>query len=267
MRKPSCRESGRQGTGVRDDVGRVLAEGRLARLPERNRLGRDDVHERAALQAGEHGLVDARRVLSTRQDRAGSRSAQRLVGRERDDVGVWHRRRVRAAGNQTRDVRSVDEQHRADLVGDRPERHEVDRARICRRARDDQPRTLAHGQVADHVVVEHLGVVVDAVRDEVVHTTAEVDRRSVGEVTALIQAHPHHLVARLQQGHEGGLVRVGTGVRLHVCVLGAEELTRTRAGQTLGFVDHEVAAVVTLSRVTLRVLVREHRALRFDHCT
>jgi len=66
----------RQGRGeclrVGDDVGRVLAEGGLARLAERDGLGRDDVHQRAALQAGEHRLVDAGRVFVARKDRTGA---------------------------------------------------------------------------------------------------------------------------------------------------------------------------------------------------
>ena len=127
------------------------------------------------------------------------------------------------------------------------------------------PRPLAHREVADHVVVEHLGVVVDAVRDEVVHAAAEVDRRAVREVAALVEAHAHHLVARLEQRHERGLVRVGARVRLHVRVLGAEQRARPVAREVLGLVDDEVAAVVALGRVALGVLVGEHRALRLEH--
>ena len=44
------------------------------------------------------------------EDRAGARAPQRLVGRERHDVGERHRRRMRAAGDQTGDVRGVDDQ-------------------------------------------------------------------------------------------------------------------------------------------------------------
>ena len=40
---------------------------------------------------------------------------------------------------------------------------------------------------------------------------------------------------------------------------------RRVAGELLGLVDHEVAAVVALARVALGVLVGEHRALRREH--
>ena len=75
---------------------------RVRRLVEGDRLAGDDVLERAALPAGEHRLVDRlRRARRGRQDAAAARAAQRLVRRERDDVGVaapgWGARRRRSA--------------------------------------------------------------------------------------------------------------------------------------------------------------------------
>ena len=59
------------------------------RLAERHRLGGDDVHQRAALQAREDRRVD---LLGDRlvvgQDHAAARAAQRLVGGGGDDMGV-----------------------------------------------------------------------------------------------------------------------------------------------------------------------------------
>ena len=155
---------------------------------------------------------------------------------------------MRAAGDQPRDVRGVDHQQRADVVGDRSERLEVDDPRVRGRARDDQLRVLPLRELADRVVVERLLRVVDAVRDEVVEAAAEVDRRTVGEVAALVQAHAHDLVARLQHREERGHVRVRAGVRLHVRVVAAEQLERALPREVLGVVDDVVAAVVPLAR-------------------
>ena len=54
-------------------------------------------------------------------------------------------------------------------------------------------------------------------------------------------------------------------MRLHVGVLGAEQLLRARDGQRLDDVDELAAAVVALARIALGVLVRQHRAGRFEH--
>ena len=69
----------------------------------------------------------------------------------------------------------------------------------------------------------------------------------------------------IEQRQERGHVGVGPGVRLHVRVLGAEQLAEPVAGEHLRLVDHEVAAVVALRRVALGVLVGEHRALGGQH--
>ena len=59
----------RERPGVAHDLRRVVAERWLGGLAERDRLGRDDVHERAALEPGEDRLVDRGRVLLAAQDR------------------------------------------------------------------------------------------------------------------------------------------------------------------------------------------------------
>ncbi len=81
----------RQRTRVLHDLTRVVAEFRLRGFVERDRFGRDHMHQRAALQPREHRLVDGRRMLSLREDAAAARAAQRLVRREGHDIGIRHR--------------------------------------------------------------------------------------------------------------------------------------------------------------------------------
>ena len=104
------------------------------------------------------------------------------------------------------------------------------------------------GQVADLVVVEALVALADPVGHEVVEPAAEVHRRAVGEVAALVEAHAEDGVARLEQGQVGGHVGVGAGVGLDVGVVGAEQGLGPVAGQLLDLVDHVVAAVVAPAR-------------------
>ena len=96
---------------------------------------------------------------------------------------------------------------------------------------------FAHGEVANRVVVERFRLVVDAVGHEVVHAAAEVDRRTVREVAALVEAHAHHLVARFEQRHERRHVRIRTRMRLHVRDLGAKQLARAVARKVFGVVN------------------------------
>ena len=71
-----------QGGGVAHDLGGVLLELGRGRLGEGDGLGRDDVVERSALQAGEHRLVDDLGQLGGAQDRAAPRTPEGLVGGE-----------------------------------------------------------------------------------------------------------------------------------------------------------------------------------------
>ena len=82
---------------------------------------------------------------------------------------------------------------------------------------------------------------------------------------SLGQAHAHDGVARLQEAEEDGLVRLRAGARLHVGVLGAEQLLHPIERQPLDGVDLLAPAVVALARVPLGVLVRELGPLGRHH--
>ena len=153
---------------------------------------------------------------------------------------------------------------RADLVGDLPERREVDQPRVGRGAADDHLRPVLVGEVAHLVVVDQLGVLAHAVRHGVEPLAGEVDLRPVGQVAAVRQRHRQHRVAGHEEGRVRGEVGAGARVRLQVGVLGAEELLGPRDADQLGLVDLGAAAVVATARVALGVLVgqRASRARR-----
>src|SRR5205085_10048856 len=158
-----------------------------------------------------------------------------------------------------------EDEQRAHVVADAAQGLGVPQAGVGGGAGDDGPGSLLGGQVGDLVVVEALVALGHAVGDELEEAAAEVDRRAVGEVAALVELHAHELVAGLEQrevdGHVGGGPRVG----LHVGVLGAEELLAARSRQLFDLVDDVVAAVVALAGVALGVLVGEDRARGLQH--
>ena len=79
------------------------------------------------------------------------------------------------------------------------------------------------------------------------------------------QRHAEDGVARLQQREVHGLVGLRAGMRLHVGVVGAEQLLDALDRQLLGDVDVFAAAVVALARIAFGVLVGQLAALRFHH--
>jgi hypothetical protein len=86
----------------------------------------------------------------------------------------------------------------------------------------------------------------------------------VGEVAAVGQAHAQHGVAGIQQRQKDGAVGLGAGVRLHVGVVGAEQLLGAVNGQLLD-IDVFAAAVIALARIAFGVLVGELGALGLHH--
>ncbi|MNV83331.1 hypothetical protein D3C71_1771290 [compost metagenome] len=77
----------------------------------------------------------------------------------------------------------------------------------------------------------------------------------MGQVATVRQIHPQNGVARLQQRGVNGKVSLGAGVRLHVGVIGAEQLFGTVDSQLLNDIHVFAAAVITLARITFSVFV------------
>ena len=279
-----------EGLGVVGNPLGVRLERRLAGFGEGHRLGRDHMFERAA----EHhraALVDGVGVFGGGQHQTAARPAQRLVRGAGDDVGVRHRILVTGEhlpGDQPGEMRHIDHQSGADLVGDLTHGREVDPARVGRIAGDQDQRSELPGRGGDGVVVEQTGGRVGAVAALLEHLAGDVRPEPVREVTAGVQRHSHQalaaelgpqplplrlgqvidvLDARLTQCghlHPGGQdcperhqVGVDTRVRLNVGVRGAEQLAGMLSGDRLHLVDVLAAGIEPVPDGALGVLVRQ----------
>ena len=83
----------------------------------------------------------------------------------------------------------------------------------------------------------------------------------MGQVTAFGQAHAHDGVAWLQQGEKHALVGLRTRIRLHIGVLGAEQLLQAVDGQLLDHIDIFATTVIAAARIAFGVFVRQLTAL------
>ena len=154
---------------------------------------------------------------------------------------------------------------RANLVGNLAHAREVDDARIGAAAADDQLGLLALGNLLQFVVVDGFGFLGHAVGDDLVGLAGEVQLMSVREVAAVREVQAQDGVAGLDDGRIGRHVGRRAGVRLHVGVLGAEELLGAIARQVLHHVGELASAVVALAGIAFGVLVGEDRARGFQH--
>src|SRR5207248_9885577 len=95
-----------------------------------NRFRRDNVHERSALDSGKNGRVDLFREFFLAENDSAARAAQTFVGGGGDELRVRNRSWMLAAGDQTRNVRHVDEEERTHRVGDLAHPVKIDDSRL-----------------------------------------------------------------------------------------------------------------------------------------
>ena len=87
----------------------------------------------------------------------------------------------------------------------------------------------------------------------------------MGEVPAMVEIHRENRVTVVEGGLVGGGICLRTRMGLDVRVVHPEELLGPRDRDLFDLVDDLAATVVPAPRVALGVLVREHRAHRFEH--
>ena len=95
----------------------------------------------------------------------------------------------------------------------------------AREAGDDHLRFVFERESLDFVVIDQ-SFVIDAVLHGVEELAGEIDLRAVRQMSAVRERHAEHRVARLEQREVNGLVGLRARVRLHVRVVGAEQLLR-----------------------------------------
>src|SRR5438105_7553361 len=92
-------ESLGQDLSVGNDLAGVVLEGGLHSLEETHRLGRDNVHQRPALDTRKHNLVDGSSEFLLAQNHARAGPAQSLMSGGSHDVGMRYRTGMHPAGN------------------------------------------------------------------------------------------------------------------------------------------------------------------------
>ena len=143
---------------VQHHLSLILAELRLERFVETNRFGRDHVHQRSSLHPRKNGGVDRFGKLLLAKNDPAARPAHALVRRRGDEVCMRHRGRMFARGDESRDVRHVDEEKRVDRVSDLPKPGKIQEPRIGRSPGGNHRRTDFLGLLCQRVVIDLFGL-------------------------------------------------------------------------------------------------------------
>src|SRR5262249_61994661 len=115
---------------------------------------------------------------------ARARAAQRLVRGRGDDVGVRKRTGMCPAGDEPGEMRHVDEEVGADLIGNFAEAAEIDETGIGRSAGDDDLWAVLPGELCHLLDVDTVVIAPYAVRHGLEPAPRHVHGRAVGQVAA-----------------------------------------------------------------------------------
>src|ERR1700733_16018818 len=140
---------------------------------------------------------------------------------------------MRAASDESSEVRHVDEVEGADFISNLAHACEINGTGIRAPSANDQFRTFLLGQLFEGVVVDGFRFLGDAVRNDLVSLPREIEMMAVREVAAVGKVEAENSIAGLQDGSIGLHVGLRSGVRLHVGVLGAEQLLGAVASEVL----------------------------------
>ena len=181
------------------------------------------------------------------------------------NIGIGHGVLVCAAGNKTCNVGHIHHKYCANLVGDVGKQLKIDSTGISGCACDQQLGLMLLSQVADLIIVDKTGFVVDIIGNDIIVLTGNIGRAAVGQVTTIGQAHTHHRIAGLQQSQLHSHIGLGTGVRLDIGCFRAEQSLGALDTKAFQLIHKLAAAIVTLSGKTLGILIGQYGAHCRDH--
>ena len=167
-RKPAAATACGQRLRVRDHLLLIVHELRLHRFEEADGLGRDHVHQRAALHAREDTFLSIAAPYFSRariRPERGPRSVLCVV--EVTISAYSHGFGCRPAATRPEKCAMSTSRNRADGIGNLAEAREIDDARIGAAARDDHLRLVFFGQARHVVVIDALVFLAHAVGDHV----------------------------------------------------------------------------------------------------
>ncbi len=256
-----------EGIGVCTHLLLVFFEFRAQSFAECRCFTSDHMHQRTTLDARED-----RRVYFFRDgfvvgdDHAAAWATQGFMGGGGGNMGVREGGGVFARRNQTRDMGHINHKVCANRIRDFTEFREVDLTWDRGTTGDDQGWLVLFCQGFDLIIVDQVVFLAHAVMHSVEPFAGLVWFRTMGQVTTGGQIHTQDGVAWFDQRLKHTLVRLRTGVWLHVGEFTAEQLLCAVDCEVLSNVHILATAIVTTARVAFGVFVGQNGTLGFHHC-
>ncbi len=227
------------------------------------------MHVRATLNAWENSFINflCELLALTSENNPTTRSAERLVRSRGDDVEAIVKRIAEClAGDEACDVRHICHRNRAHFLCNVHKLFVVERARVCRKPRNDEFRFVFERDLAETFVVYLPCLwVFHFVRDEFVNLRRKRHRMTMREVPAVGEIHAEHGVPWLKKPCVDGEVGWRARVWLDVGEFAVEERADALDGEALDDVREFLPAVIAAARIAFGVFVGENGAVGSEH--
>ena len=168
---------------------------------------------------------------------------------------------MKACCNKPCNMSHVYHQVCSDFVCDLTEALEIDRASVCAGSCHDQLRTAFFCDLQHLIIIDH-AIIVHAVRDHMEIFSGHIDRRTMRQMSAVIQIHAHVGISRFKHCEKYCHICLRARVRLDIGILTAEELFRALPRKILHNIHALASAVISLPRIPFCVFVRQRASHR-----
>ena len=179
------------------------------------------------------------------------------------NICIIYRVLVETCCNQSCDMRHVYHEEGAYFICDLTEDIKADLSRISGRTGNDQLWLVLVCQFSYVVVIYGFRLRIQSVCYKVIRLSGNVDRGSMGQMTAVGQIHAQHCIAIFEDCLVYSSISVGTGMRLHVSMFCTKDLLGTIYRHLFYFVYEFASAIVSLSRVAFCILVGQRASHSF----
>ena len=165
------------------------------------------------------------------------------------------------AGN----MRNIHHEHRAHLIGNLSEFLKINGSRISGCTGNYHLRLALQCNLS-HIIVIEESFVIDAIRHAVKVLARHINRRPMGQMSAMIQIHAHKGISRLHHRKKYRHICLCAGMGLYVHVLTAKHLSGSCNRQILYHVDTLTAAVISFSGISFCILIGQRAAHGSHYC-
>ena len=184
------------------------------------------------------------------------------MGGAGDHIGIGHGRGMQTRRHQTGDMGHIHHQVGTHLIGDLPEFRKINEPGIGAGTGNDELRLIFQSGFPHGLVVNGLGLIVQAIGDHMEILSGDIHRAAVGQMAAVVQIHAHDCVTGLDQRKKCRQIGVCAGVRLYVGIFAAKQFAGAFPGNVLRDIHGIAAAVIASAGIALGVLIGQAGA----HC-